>query len=51
MTKRFFVYVLTNQQRGVLYVGSTGDLIRRLKEHKSKAVPGFTDTYGIVKFV
>jgi putative endonuclease len=51
MTKRFFVYILTNMQRGVLYVGSTSDLIRRLTEHKSKKVPGFTDIYGIVKLV
>jgi predicted GIY-YIG superfamily endonuclease len=29
MNKRFFVYVLSNQRRGVLYVGVTNDLIRR----------------------
>jgi putative endonuclease len=51
MSKRFFVYILANRQRGVLYVGSTGNLIRRLTEHKSKLVPGFTSTYGVVKLV
>ena len=44
MNKRFFVYVLSNQRRGVLYVGVTNDLIRRLTEHKAKLVPGFTKT-------
>ena len=51
MVKQFFAYILTNRPRGVLYVGSTGDLIRRLSEHKSKAVPGFTNTHGVVRLV
>ena len=32
MNRRFFVYILTNGPRGVLYVGVTNDLIRRLTE-------------------
>ena len=51
MNKRFFVYVLSNQRRGVLYVGVTNDLIRRLSEHKDKLVPGFTKAYGVVLLV
>lgn len=51
MNKRFFVFVLSNRRRGVLYVGVTSDLIRRLLEHKAKLVPGFTKTYGIVMLV
>jgi putative endonuclease len=51
MNKRFFVYVLSNQRRGVLYVGVTNDLIRRLTEHKAKLVPGFTNAYGVVLLV
>jgi putative endonuclease len=51
MNKRFFVYVLSNQRRGVLYVGATNDLIRRLSEHKAKLVPGFTKAYGVVLLV
>lgn len=51
MNKRFFVYVLSNRRRGVLYVGVTSDLTRRLPEHKAKLVPGFTKTYGIVMLV
>jgi predicted GIY-YIG superfamily endonuclease len=48
MNRRFFVYILTNGPRGVLYVGVTNDLIRRLTEHKAKLVPGFTKAYGVV---
>jgi predicted HAD superfamily phosphohydrolase len=47
MNRRFFVYILTNGPRGVLYVGVTNDLIRRLSEHKAKLVPGFTKAYGV----
>jgi len=51
MNRRFFVYILTNGPRGVLYVGVTNDLIRRLTEHKAKLVPGFTKAYGVVLLV
>jgi putative endonuclease len=51
MNKRFFVYMLTNGPRGVLYVGVTNDLIRRLSDHKTKLVPGFTKAYGVVLLV
>jgi putative endonuclease len=51
MDRRFFVYVLANRPRGVLYVGMTNDLIRRLAAHKAKAVPGFSRTYGVVMLV
>ncbi len=51
MSRRFFVYILANRRRGVLYVGLTNDLIRRLTGHKAKLVPGFTRTYGVVMLV
>jgi putative endonuclease len=51
MDKRFFVYILANRQRGVLYVGVTSDLVQRITAHKAKAVPGFTRTYGVVMLV
>ena len=51
MNRRFFVYILSNRRRGVLYVGVTNDLLRRLSEHKAKLVPGFTKTYGVVMLV
>jgi predicted GIY-YIG superfamily endonuclease len=36
----FFVYILASQPHGTLYVGSTPDLIRRIWEHKTKAISG-----------
>ncbi len=51
MRSRFFVYILANRPRGVLYLGVTNDLVRRLAEHKGKLVPGFTKTYGVIMLV
>jgi putative endonuclease len=51
MSNRFFVYILTNRPRGVLYIGVTNDLVRRLAEDKGKLAPGFTRTYGVIMLV
>jgi putative endonuclease len=51
MSRRYFVYILANRQRGVLYVGITNDLGRRMWEHKNKVVRGFTSTYGVIRLV
>ena len=38
----FCVYLLASKPFGTLYVGETSDLVKRVFEHKSKAVRGFT---------
>jgi putative endonuclease len=43
----FFVYLLSSKPYGTLYAGVTTDLARRVWEHKGKAVPGFTEKYGV----
>ena len=43
--------ILTNRANGILYVGVTNDLIRRVSEHKSGIVPGFTKRYGLKMLV
>ena len=46
-----FVYILASGRNGTFYVGVTTDPARRLSEHKSGAVPGFTRAYGVDKLV
>ena len=46
-----FVYILASQPYGTLYIGSTVDLLRRVFEHKTRAVPGFTAKYGADQLV
>ena len=43
----YYVYILTNRKRNVLYTGVTNNLMRRVSEHKSKAGSGFTSRYNV----
>ena len=47
----YYVYLLASRRHGTLYLGVTNDLVRRVHEHKSKAVRGFTSRYGIDRLV
>ena len=50
--KRFFVYIMTNGPKSaVLYIGITGDLVRRVWQHKGKLIPGFTNRYNLTQLV
>nr|WP_293124182.1 GIY-YIG nuclease family protein [Okeania sp. SIO1I7] len=51
MTKEYYIYIMTNKRNTVLYTGITNDLIKRVYEHKSKLVGGFTKKYNINKLV
>ncbi len=46
----FFVYIMTNRSR-TLYIGVTSNLVKRVHEHKSKLVPGFTKSYNMTRLV
>jgi putative endonuclease len=46
----YFVYIVTNRTR-TLYVGVTNDLPRRIYEHRSGEIPGFTSKYKIHRLV
>ena len=50
--KRYWVYIMANNQRfHVLYAGVTGNLSRRVWEHKNKVIPGFTCHYNLTRLV
>ena len=46
MDKRGYVYLLTNRRNGTLYIGVTSDLTRRVWQHRTEAVDGFSARYG-----
>ena len=48
---RYAVYIVTNKRKGTLYIGVTGDLVRRSWQHRTGAVPGFTKRYGLKRLV
>ncbi len=51
MHDQFYVYILANKRDGTLYIGMTNDLLRRVNEHKSGAVEGFTKKYDVHRLV
>jgi len=47
----YYVYLMASQKHGTLYVGVTNNLIRRVYEHKTRAVPSFTSRYDVSSLV
>lgn len=47
----YYVYLLTNWNNSVMYIGVTNDLRRRVYEHQNKLVKGFTEKYNVNKLV
>ena len=47
----YYVYILASKRNGTLYVGVTGDLIKRVYEHKRDVRAGFTKRYKVHKLV
>ena len=46
-----YIYILANRRNGTLYTGVTNDLERRIVEHKTKILPGFTEKHDVTKLV
>jgi putative endonuclease len=47
----YHVYMLASRRHGTLYIGVTNDLRRRVSEHRSKVVSGFTAQYDVGRLV
>jgi putative endonuclease len=46
-----WVYIVMNRPNGILYTGVTGDLARRIWEHREGRADGFTKRYGLKRLV
>lgn len=49
--KTYFVYIMASKKNGTLYIGVTGDLARRVWQHKNNVHEGFTQKYGVHRLV
>ena len=47
----YFVYILTNKSNSVLYTGVTNDIERRIYEHKSDSIEGYSKKYQTHKLI
>ena len=47
----YYVYIIASRRDGAIYIGVTNNLVRRVYEHRIKAVPGFTSKYNITQLV
>jgi putative endonuclease len=47
MTKQPAVYILASRRNGTLYTGVTSDIVKRVWEHRSDVVEGFTKRYSV----
>jgi putative endonuclease len=49
-TRIYYVYIMTNKS-GTLYTGVTGNIQKRVWQHKTKLVPGFASKYNITRLL
>ncbi|OCK53722.1 GIY-YIG nuclease family protein [Bradyrhizobium sp. LMTR 3] len=47
----YYVYIIASRRDGAIYIGVTRDIVRRIYEHRTMAVPGFTSKYNITRLV
>lgn len=49
--RTYYVYILASKKNGTLYTGVTNNLLRRVQEHKSGTIKGFTQKYNVKHLV
>ncbi|MDP8229819.1 MAG: GIY-YIG nuclease family protein [Candidatus Gorgyraea atricola] len=47
----YYVYILASKKSGTLYTGITSNLIKRVYEHKTNIIKGFTEKYNVYSLV
>jgi putative endonuclease len=47
----YYVYIIASRRDGPIYIGVTNNIVRRIYEHRIKAVPGFTSRYNSTRLV
>ncbi|RJG56580.1 GIY-YIG nuclease family protein [Sphingobium terrigena] len=51
MVRQPCVYIMASARHGTIYIGVTSDLMARLHQHRSGAMPGFTSRYNVKRLV
>ena len=49
--KSNYIYILTNKRNGTLYTGMTGEMNRRIRQHKNGYYSGFSTRYKLHRLV
>jgi putative endonuclease len=49
--RQFYVYILASRRNGTLFTGITGDLAKRVWQHKNNVIDGFTSRYDVHRLV
>jgi putative endonuclease len=47
----YYVYLLASDKYGTLFLGMTNNIVRRVHEHRSKTIAGFTNRYSVDRLV
>lgn len=47
----YYIYMITNRKNGVLYIGMTGNLYKRINQHKNINAKSFSGRYKLNKLV
>jgi len=51
MESTAYIYIMASKRNGVLYIGSTTDIVNRIWEHKTHVIPCFTSRYNVHRLV
>ncbi len=49
--RQYYVYIMASKRNGTLYIGVTNNLVKRVYEHKTDLVRGFTQKYRVHNLV